>query len=118
MLSELSLRKERGVYSGTTYWGTSKAFIRGDGKKAILRFRARQAAVVTREHEDQLDVYDSIADYRERSPMQAVDLERELRSRFYELYDRSVDSRGSWAPQAIDLDEKAAEKLRSLGYAE
>ena len=116
--SELSLRKQRGVYSGMTYWGNSKAFIRGDGKKAILRFGAPQAALVTREHENRLDVYDSITDYRERRPMHAGDLERELRSRFYEIYDRSVDSRGSWAPRTIDLDEEAAEKLRSLGYAE
>jgi len=113
LLRDIDVRRERGVYSGTTYWGNMKSFTRSDGRKLVVSYDGddeRSASVA---------IYDSLGDYLERSPLDAEDeLLRDLQSRFDAVHEESVALGAGRSPRSVELDDEARDQLKTLGYLE
>ena len=116
-VSLLRARRERGVYSDTTYFGNEmKAFTRGDGKKLIVTYDEPVGLPDGPGEPRRFEVFDSVADYQEKVPLERDDLVRELRSSFEAIYEESLALRSGNPPRQVELDDETAEQLEALGY--
>jgi arylsulfatase len=119
LLSQLSQRERRGVFSEGTVGRNHKAFVTGDARKIVLAFGGRSDQVVGRDDETGVvGIFDARGNYGEDDPVRDERAIDPMRERLFEVYDQSVAIGRTVEPATVELDEESVRRLEKLGYLE
>lgn len=117
LASERPRRKATGVLSEIYRHHNQKAYIAPDGKKLILTYPLEVGYLIAESSiPASRQVYDTVSDYWELSPLADGELGDRLEREFRTLYGEALKSGTGYKSSEIPVDDKTLKELETLGY--
>ena len=122
LVSAIQKRKKEGIYSEIIRHVNEKSYLRWDGYKLINEYIMQRGVVLTPDlltadpEMISSQVFNIFNDPFEINPIKDEQLHAELSRSFLDLYAEHLGHKGDYKTSEIELDDKALEQLKTLGY--